>query len=348
MPEVSHTSLERTLALSVATVAAGMLAVSVGTDWPLGARIAFVFTTLLCVLALRAVVSARTRQLTQLPARLAAPRVALDWADCHDATALGAVVNDFRRVLDESLAREREIRASVEDIDREKSAFLMAVSHELRTPLNAILGFTDVLLQELDGPLTRSQREDLEHVRRAGTYLSNLFRDVIDLAAASSAQLTVVPRLVALRPLIEEVVTEVDAARAGRPVTVRWHVDAELDTVWADPTRLQQILGNLAHNALKFTAAGNVDVTVRSAGRDEIEIAVRDSGQGIDRGRLQQIFAEFERATDDDPSIEGAGLGLAITRKLVDLHHGRVEVESEVGKGSLFRVFLPRGPKGSA
>jgi two-component system sensor histidine kinase/response regulator len=297
---------------------------------------------------LRAVVSARTRQLTQLPARLAAPRVALDWADCHDATALGAVVNDFRRVLDESLAREREIRASVEDIDREKSAFLMAVSHELRTPLNAILGFTDVLLQELDGPLTRSQREDLEHVRRAGTYLSNLFRDVIDLAAASSAQLTVVPRLVALRPLIEEVVTEVDAARAGRPVTVRWHVDAELDTVWADPTRLQQILGNLAHNALKFTAAGNVDVTVRSAGRDEIEIAVRDSGQGIDRGRLQQIFAEFERATDDDPSIEGAGLGLAITRKLVDLHHGRVEVESEVGKGSLFRVFLPRGPKGSA
>lgn len=347
MPETPIKSLERTLALSVASVALGMLVVSVGTDWPIATRVAFVVTTVVCLVVLRAVVSARVRQLLLFPGRITAPRGPLEWEQSHDATALGAVLNDFRRVLDESLAREREIRASVEDIDREKSAFLMAVSHELRTPLNAILGFTDVLLQELDGPLTRSQREDLEHIRRAGTYLSNLFRDVIDLAAASSAQLTVVPRLVALRPLIEEVVTEVDAARAGRPVTVRWHVDAALDTVWADPTRLQQILGNLAHNALKFTPAGNVDVTVRSAGVHEIEIAVRDSGQGIDRARLEQIFAEFERANDDDPSIEGAGLGLAITRKLVDLHHGRVEVESEVGKGSLFRVFLPRGPGGA-
>ncbi|MCA9533491.1 MAG: HAMP domain-containing histidine kinase [Myxococcales bacterium] len=339
-------SLEGTLAASVAVTLSALLLVSLLTEWGIAGRAAVAVMAALLLGSLARVVRVRTHALGQLPARVVQSQEALTWRDCHDATALGAGLNDLQRLLAESLARERDLRASVEETDREKSAFLQAVSHELRTPLNALLGFTDVLLEELDGPLSRSQREDLSHIRRAGTYLSNLFRDVIDLAAATSAQLTVVPRHVPLRPLIEEVVSEVDAARVGRPVTVRWHVDPELDTVWADPMRLQQILGNLAHNALKFTPRGNVDVTVRSAGPDEIEIAVRDSGQGIERERLQEIFAEYERATDADPHIEGAGLGLAITRKLVDLHHGRVQVESEVGKGSLFRVFLPRGPQG--
>ncbi|MCA9577867.1 MAG: HAMP domain-containing sensor histidine kinase [Polyangiales bacterium] len=341
-------STETNLWLS-ASVLVGMLGVVtfVG-DWSPRVDLALWVMGCIAFAALTWLVQMRTRSLHRLPSTLSATDKPLSWHECHDAAPLGAGLNDLQRLLAESLAREREMRASVEATDRDKSDFLQSVSHELRTPLNALLGFTDVLLEELDGPLTRSQREDLEHIRRAGTYLSNLFRDVIDLAAATSAQLTVAPRHVPLRPLIEEVVSEVDAARAGRSVNVRWYVDPELDTVWADPVRLQQILGNLAHNALKFTAAGNVDVTVRSAGAREIEIAVRDSGQGIERDRLQAIFAEFERATDEDPRIEGAGLGLAITRKLVDLHHGRVEVESEVGKGSLFRVFLPRGPEPAA
>jgi two-component system sensor histidine kinase/response regulator len=341
-------STERTLALSVGLLLSGLLLVTLLAPWSATATAALWFAGAASLVTLRWVTRFRVQTIVELPARVADPSVPIWWRECHDEVALGAGLNDLQRLLADTLARERQLRASVEETDRDKSDFLQAVSHELRTPLNALLGFTDVLLEELDGPLTRSQREDLEHIRRAGTYLSSLFRDVIDLAAATSAQLSVVPRHVPLRPLIEEVVSEVEAARAGRTVTLRWHVDPELDTVWADPTRLQQILGNLAHNALKFTAAGNVDVTVRTAGDDEIEIAVRDSGQGIERDRLQAIFAEFERATDDDVRIEGAGLGLAITRKLVDLHHGRVEVESEVGKGSLFRVFMPRGPKGAS
>ncbi len=338
-------SLDRTLGLSVLAVGLALLAASAGAGWGLPLRLVLVGLSAASLVVLRHVLLRRNSEVRRLPDRITRPGPPLRLQDCSDAAELGAVINDLRWVLEDILARERKSRVALEGVDRDKTEFLKAVSHELRTPLNAILGFTDVLLAEIDGPLSASQREDLAHIRQSGTYLSNLFRDVIDLAAATSTELVIDPEWVPLRPLVEQVVSEVEAARGTRPVEIRWHVAESLTEVWGDPTRLHQVLGNLTHNALKFTDEGTVDLTVRPADNDEVEFSVRDSGQGISAEGLGRIFSEFERVGEKGRRVEGSGLGLAITKRLVDLHHGRVEVESELGQGSLFRVYLPRSPR---
>jgi signal transduction histidine kinase len=219
---------------------------------------------------------------------------------------------------------------------------MQTVSHELRTPLNSILGFTDVLWEEIDGPLNAAQKEDLAIIRNAGNHLMSLFNDVLDLSAAASGHLQLEFELVDVPALLEAVSSELGGLRRDRPVTVRSEAATGLPAVPADPKRLRQIVTNLGSNALKFTEQGEVVLGARLDG-GWLRIEVRDTGPGIPPDEMSTVFEEFGQTVAEGKRRRGAGLGLAITRQLAELHGGEVSAESAPGEGSTFFVWLPLG-----
>ncbi len=257
---------------------------------------------------------------------------------------VGLLTSAFNVLVDRFTAAEgayRQDLAGALAYDRDRSAFLAALSHELRTPLNAILGFTDVLLSEVDGPLTSEARENLEVVRRSGDHLKHLIGDILDLSALESGELRLNRGLTDVRAIAAEVVREAEASAQGRPLDLDLHGDAE--QAWVDPLRVRQIIGNLVGNAVKFTAEGRVGVTIEGRPRF-VAILVEDTGPGIAPEEQAAIFDEYRQAGDASSRRAGTGLGLAITRRLVQMHGGYVELESEVGRGARFTVVLPRDP----
>jgi signal transduction histidine kinase len=263
--------------------------------------------------------------------------------------ALGILTKRFTSLRDHfatALARERAARRAVEDADSYKSQFLTAVSHELRTPLNAVLGFADVLVDGIDGPINEAQREDLLLIRSAGAHLMDLFNDVLDLAAAASGGLRLERKRVAVAPLISKVVAEQRVLCVGRDLTLGAELPADLPDVHADPRRLRQILVNLIENAIKFTEHGSVRVTAEAT-VDGVRIRVVDTGVGIARDELESIFEEFEQTAAEGRRGRGAGLGLAICRRLAELQGGTIRAESEPKKGSVFTLSFPAARKRS-
>jgi signal transduction histidine kinase len=263
-----------------------------------------------------------------------------------DETAgLARALAALRKKIAEGRARDERAREDAQEADRYKTDFLTAVSHELRTPLNAILGFADVLLRELDGPLTPGAREDVATIHTAGANLRALFEDVIDLSALNSSRVTLVREEVDVAPLLEETRRLLEGQRRDRPIELRVEVAENTPPVSADPKRLRQILTNLGTNALKFTERGSVTFEARGEG-DEVVVVVRDTGAGITRGDLETLFTEYTQVGDVSRRTRGTGLGLAICKQLVELHGGSVRAESAFGQGSAFTVRLPtRAPK---
>lgn len=261
---------------------------------------------------------------------------------------LGTLVRSFeslRQDFQHALYRERELRRDVERADAAKGAFLQAVSHELRNPLNSILGFADVLLSEIDGPLTAEQREDLRIIHTAGRHLVALFNDVLDLSAAASDLLRLERVDVDVGALLDEVAAELRGQRQGKRVEVKVEIERPLPTIRADPKRLRQIIENLGSNALKFTDEGEVCLGALTDG-GRVIIRVRDTGVGISPEDRELIFAEFGQVVERQRSRRGrrgggAGLGLAIAKTLAELHGGMISVASEPGVGSTFDVSLP-------
>ena len=261
------------------------------------------------------------------------------------AKALDRLRARFRAALD----RERAARRELEEADAAKDAFLMAVRHELRTPLNAIVGFADVLLSELDGPLTASQKEDARIILSSGRHLATLFDDVLDLSAAVSHQLDLEVEETDLVQILRDVVGEQRPQARGKDLELILEAPERADLV-ADPKRLRQVFTNLVANAVKFTERGRVEVTVR-ASQATLVVEVRDTGVGIAPEAQETIFDEFLQAPGPRGRGRrrvGAGLGLAIARRLVELHEGRIVLWSEPGEGSVFTVRLPiSGPIGA-
>jgi signal transduction histidine kinase len=225
--------------------------------------------------------------------------------------------------------------------DRDRSAFLAALSHELRTPLNAILGFADILLSEVDGPLTPDQRENLTIVRTSGEHLRSLIDDILDLSALESGELRLTLQDVDVFNIADESVREARVTAeakglfvllAGRPAPAR-----------ADARRVRQILGNVIGNAVKFTSQGGVRVNI-DHDDENVTVTVIDSGPGIAPDEQEAIFEEYRQLGDLSAQRAGTGLGLAISRRLVDMHGGRILVQSQLGKGSKFTITLPAMP----
>lgn len=242
--------------------------------------------------------------------------------------------------LEEWVGRYRTARHRAEEDERLETEFLTTVSHELRTPLNAILGFSQILLDEIDGPLDDDQREDVATIKEAGEHLRSLVDDVLDLARIEGGMFTLERGAVDVSSVVREVTRLLEAQRDQKPVAIEARVPEALPQVDGDPKRLRQIVMNLATNALKFTDEGRVTIEA-SASDGVVRIAVSDTGSGIPRDELPVIFDEFHQVPSMRRVTQGSGLGLAICKRLVDLHGGRIEVQSIVGRGSVFTVSLP-------
>jgi PAS domain S-box-containing protein len=228
---------------------------------------------------------------------------------------------------------EREIQA--------KSQFLSRMSHELRTPLNAVLGFTQLLQIEARQSRHADQLAKLDHVRDAGDHLLSLINDVLDLSGLEAGEVRLALRPVDLGELVRQSLPLLHALAAQHGVTLE--TGAADGVAHADPTRLRQVLINLLSNAIKYNRrGGSVVVETRVSGA-EATLEVRDSGRGLNAEQVAALFEPFNRFGVESEGIEGTGIGLTIVKSLVDGMGGRIAVESEPGRGTVFRVTLPAG-----
>jgi signal transduction histidine kinase len=250
-----------------------------------------------------------------------------------------------RQRLNDEVQAHKNTLAEVERLSRFKSQFLANMSHELRTPLNAIIGFSEMLIDgEGDEALSAQQREHLGYVLDSGQHLLNVINDVLDLSSVEAGRIEIHREAVLPRRLL-------DSARdIIRPLALKGGVDVSvvapesLARVQVDPVRVKQILYNLLSNAVKFTPRGGAVRLIASETDGHLIISVEDTGIGIDVEDLPRLFREFERIESPaGPKPEGTGLGLALTKRLVELHGGTIEVKSVRGQGSTFTVTLPRG-----
>jgi signal transduction histidine kinase len=245
------------------------------------------------------------------------------------------------RLFDEIQDKSRQLQQASEN----KSQFVSSMSHELRTPLNAIIGLTEMMVKNAARFGTEKAQEPLQRVNRAGTHLLGLINQVLDLSKIEAGKLELNPQTVQLAPLIKDVIDT--AGQLAEQNKNRLVVDAQenLGALTIDPMRLRQILLNLLSNACKFTKAGEVRLAARkvSDGSTFVEFAVSDTGIGMSAEQQAKLFEEFTQADATTAQrFGGTGLGLAITRKLARMMGGDVTVTSQVGKGSVFTVRLPR------
>jgi len=235
-------------------------------------------------------------------------------------------------------------RDQAETARRLKQQFAQTISHELRTPLNLVIGFTEVMLQSPEyygSPLPPPYLRDLAIVYRNADHLLDLVNDVLDLARIEAAQLTLVPERIPPSPLVEGALTTIRGLVESQGLALLSEVEPDLPLIWMDPTRIRQVIFNLVTNATRFTESGSITVGAR-AEAGHVRFWVSDTGVGIAPDDQERIFEGFQQV-DSGPRRphEGAGLGLTISKSFVELHGGRIWVESEVGSGSTFTFTLP-------
>ena len=249
---------------------------------------------------------------------------------------LGALASNLNRMNDE-LGRMYE---AVETASRHKSEFLANMSHELRTPLNAIIGFSQVLKQQMFGELNAAQAEYVDDILSSGEHLLNLINDILDLAKVEAGRMELQPTTFALPGLIDNAMSMVRERATRQRLRLTTETDPSVGLIEGDERKVKQILFNLLSNAVKFTPSGGSVMLAATADDGQVEISVRDTGVGISVEDQARIFEEFTQV-GKGATQEGTGLGLALTKRLVELHHGRMSVASEPGAGSTFTVWLP-------
>lgn len=253
--------------------------------------------------------------------------------------------------LEEREARLEHINQELIKASRLKDEFLAMMSHELRTPLSAILGMAEILQEEIYGAINAQQQESLQTIERSGQHLLSLINDILDVAKIEAGKVDLQLQEVSVSHLCETSLTLVYAQAQKKQIQLKTSLPFHLPMLWVDESRLRQVLLNLLNNAVKFTPnQGQVTLeviypAVADQSPDHLRIAVKDTGIGIaakDIGRLFQPFVQIDSALNRQ--YEGTGLGLALVKKIVDLHGGQVSVTSEVGVGSCFTVDLPVAP----
>ncbi|MEJ5227370.1 ATP-binding protein [Thermodesulfovibrio sp.] len=251
---------------------------------------------------------------------------------------------------DELVALLQKANKQLKELDTLKSAFIANMSHELRTPMNAIIGYTDLLLDEVDGPLNEDQKASLKKVSANAKHLLQLINDVLDISKIESGKIELRPKEVDLKELIDGIMVTFEPLITKKGLTFTLDIEPGAEKLYVDEDKTKQILINLISNAVKFTHEGGISIKakVSERGMDSdgnpqfVEISVKDTGIGIKREDLDKIFDKFAQAdVSTTRQYEGTGLGLSIVRGLVALHKGMVWAESEVGKGSTFYVLLP-------
>ena len=240
----------------------------------------------------------------------------------------------FREIEDKS--RQLEVA------DRHKSEFLANMSHELRTPLNAIIGFSEVLLERMFGELNEKQAEYQEDILGSGRHLLSLINDILDLSKIEAGRMELELAAFDLSTALENAMTLVRERATRHGIALDLAVDDRIGGLVGDERKIKQVLLNLLSNAVKFTPAGG-RIELKAALTDSaVEISIMDTGIGIAREDQEAIFEEFRQVgAKASRKHEGTGLGLTLAKKFVELHGGRIWVESEAGKGSTFSFRLP-------
>jgi len=218
-----------------------------------------------------------------------------------------------------------------------KDQFLANMSHELRTPLNGIIGFSEFIVDQKAGSLNPKQQEYLNDILNCSKHLLQLINDVLDLAKVGAGRMELNPETFPLAKAVGEVCAVAKAIAQRKRIVLKTEIAPGLDAVTLDQQKFKQVIYNLLSNAVKFTdTGGQVDISASPAGQGRFRVAVKDTGIGIKPEDVQRLFKEFEQ-------LEGTGLGLALSRKIVELQGGVITVESEPGRGSTFAVTLPMG-----
>ncbi len=249
-----------------------------------------------------------------------------------------AALQESQRLLEIESARAQEA-------NRMKSEFLANMSHEIRTPLNGVIGFSEYLIDQKAGPLNTAQSDCLNDILISGRHLLHLINDLLDLAKIEAGRMELQPEPFSVRSAVAEVSDVVSPLVRRKQIDFHSEVLLDDDEVVLDQQKFKQVLYNLVSNAIKFTQDGGT-VSVRAeANNGNFTVAVRDSGIGIDPGDLPRLFTDFQQL-DSGPTrrFPGTGLGLALTKRIIVLQGGAIEVESTPGQGSLFKATFPRKP----
>jgi signal transduction histidine kinase len=267
--------------------------------------------------------------------------------------------NAYRHIEDLNLGLEAKVRErtgelqrlnkdleatnqKLQELDNLKSAFVSVVSHELRTPMTSIKGYLDNMLDGLTGELTEKQSHYLTRVKRNVDRLTRMISDLLDLSRIEAGRIELRPGPVCISELIDDVVESLKSVANETSITVQVKRPERIPTIQADRDKVQQILTNLIHNAIKFSPEGG-NIRIEASGCDDgfLQIGVTDTGCGIPPQEIDKVFDKFYRGHSLPSSARGTGLGLFITKNLVEMHGGRIWVISEIGKGSEFFFTLP-------
>jgi PAS domain S-box-containing protein len=231
----------------------------------------------------------------------------------------------------------------LDEATRAKSDFLASMSHELRTPLNSIIGFSDILARGMAGPLEPEQEKQVRMIYSSGRHLLELVNEVLDLTSVESGKMKIEHSPLDIPEVLSEVVESLAPLAAEKQLGLAWQVSPDAASIVSDRTRLEQVLFNILGNAIKFTDSGSVRIDV-SRVADDVVFVFTDTGRGIAHKDLHRVFDEFYQAERHDVAkSEGTGLGLTVSKRLLDLLGGTIEVESTLGEGSTFTVRLPAG-----
>jgi signal transduction histidine kinase len=257
--------------------------------------------------------------------------------DVPNRDELGSLARNVNQMNDEL----KRLYGELEAASRHKSEFLANMSHELRTPLNAIIGFSQVLRQRFFGEINEKQEEYLDDILSSGNHLLALINDVLDLSKVEAGQVELEVNAFSLREALERGVVMVRERATKNGVGLSLDLAPNVDIVEGDERRLRQVVFNLLSNAVKFTPPGGRIVIESARMNGEVLVSVTDTGPGIAKEDQERIFEEFQQTDVGVQQREGTGLGLALSRRLVELHGGRIWVESEPGHGSRFIFTLP-------
>ena len=287
---------------------------------------------------------ARRRDGTSFPAEISlsplrTPEGLLVMAAVRDITEQKTAQEEIHR---KNLELEEQNRR-VEQANRMKSEFLANMSHELRTPLNSIIGFSEFLVDQKPGPLNDKQSEYLGDILNSGRHLLQLINDILDLSKVESGKMELALESFAPAEAIGEVCAVIAPTAKKKDISLEVALSPNLLRVTLDQHRFKQILYNLLSNAVKFTPdGGTVELMTNPLGEDRFEVHVKDSGIGIKGEDISKLFSEFTQLDSSAGRLyQGTGLGLALTKKLVELQKGSISVDSNIGAGSTFKVVLP-------
>ncbi|MBL8700805.1 MAG: GAF domain-containing protein [Alphaproteobacteria bacterium] len=251
------------------------------------------------------------------------------------AQSVGAIQN--ARLFGEIEEKSRQLELA----SQHKSQFLANMSHELRTPLNAVLGYAELMADGIYGDLSDKAQGVLARIQTNGKHLLGLINDVLDLSKIEAGQFTLANEPYSVGAVVQAVIAATESLASNKAIRLGAEIEPDLPPGQGDERRLTQVFLNIVGNAIKFTDQGEVVIAARGDG-ETFEIAVRDTGPGIAPENQAKIFGEFQQVDDSSTRKKGGtGLGLAISKKIVEMHGGTISVESELGKGSIFRVRIP-------